>query len=250
MLLNCSQFLSNDICWGLTESVGSHILIFINNLHTSTFFRMGLFLFVILLMAIHCVTLWLYRASNKILLTTINKRFKRTKQAVPTRQAPSQHWMYQISSKSCADSTCAGSAPTQLKSKSARKYLIQYLALEHLKFNWVSWYLQFLMCLSRVEKLGQLAIHRQATAARFFWLLRIMFFVMPSCHPRLLFHFVPVAIPRVDRSLLPPDPICAVTGNLVFEFGSLKKATLQRSSGEKRKYILWGRGGEMLFKSL
>lgn len=82
--------------------------------------------------------------------------------------------------------------------------------------------------MSRVEKLGQLAVHRQAAAARIYWLLRRKFFVMPSCHPRLLFHFVPVAIPRVDRSLLPPDPNCAVTGNLVFEFGSLKKATLQR----------------------
>lgn len=50
---------------------------------------------------------------------------------------------------------------------------------------------------------------------------------MPGCHPRLLFQVFPVSISRVFHSLLPCDPNCIVTGNLVFIFGTLEKATLR-----------------------
>lgn len=55
--------------------------------------------------------------------------------------------------------------------------------------------------------------------------LRIMFVVMPGCHPGFLFHVFPVTVPRFYNSLLPFDPNSVVTGNLVFIFGTLKKAT-------------------------
>ena len=66
-------------------------------------------------------------------------------------------------------------------------------------------------------------------------LLRIMFFVVPGCHPGLLFQVFPVTVPRAYRSLLPFDPNSAVTGNLVFILGSLKEATLQRRNGGDKK---------------
>lgn len=82
-------------------------------------------------------------------------------------------------------------------------------------------------------------------------LLRIMFFVVPGRHPGLLFQVFPVTVPRVYRSLLPFDPNCAVTGNLVFILGSLKEATLQGRKGEKTKVKQCSvRGGKRLFKDI
>lgn len=83
-------------------------------------------------------------------------------------------------------------------------------------------------------------------------LLRIMFFVVPGRHPGLLFQVFPVTVPRAYRSLLPFDPNCAVTGNLVFILGSLKEATLQGRKGKRQKSnnALFGGGGERLFKDI
>lgn len=78
-----------------------------------------------------------------------------------------------------------------------------------------------------------------------------MFFVVPGRHPGLLFQVFPVTVPRAYRSLLPFDPNCAVTGNLVFILGSLKEATLQGRKGEKTKVKQCSvRGGKRLFKDI
>lgn len=78
-----------------------------------------------------------------------------------------------------------------------------------------------------------------------------MFFVVPGRHPGLLFQVFPVTVPRAYRSLLPFDPNCAVTGNLVFILGSLKEATLQGRKGEKTKVKQCSvRGGGRLFKDI
>ena len=74
-------------------------------------------------------------------------------------------------------------------------------------------------------------------------LLRIMFFVVPGRHPGLLFQVFPVTVPRAYRSLLPFDPNCAVTGNLVFILGSLKEATLQGRNGEDKSQTMLCSGG-------
>lgn len=58
---------------------------------------------------------------------------------------------------------------------------------------------------------------------------------MPGCHPGLLFQVFPFTISRVYHSLLPFDPNCIVTGNLVFIFGTLKKATLGRKEERENK---------------
>lgn len=78
------------------------------------------------------------------------------------------------------------------------------------------------------------------------WLLRIVIFVMPGCHPVLLFHVFPVTISRRSCSLLPLDANRVVTGNLIFIFGSLKEATLQRE--ENNHCLVWG--GENLFRDI
>lgn len=70
-------------------------------------------------------------------------------------------------------------------------------------------------------------------AVVFHWLLRIVFIVMPGCHPGFLFQVFPVGISRIHRPLLPFDPNCIVTGNLIFIFGTFKKATLQRKEGKQ-----------------
>lgn len=81
-------------------------------------------------------------------------------------------------------------------------------------------------------------------AVRIPQMLRIMFLVMPSRHPWLPLQVVPVIVPCVYRSVVPSDPNCAVTGNLVSEFGALKKATLQRS--KRKKMIILAGGGSYL----
>lgn len=73
------------------------------------------------------------------------------------------------------------------------------------------------------------------------WLLRIMVLVMPGCHPGLLFHSFPVSVPRVYCSFFPFDADGAVTGNLIFIFGSLKKATLQRGDGGGGQFLVGGK---------
>lgn len=70
-----------------------------------------------------------------------------------------------------------------------------------------------------------------------------MFFVVPGRHPGLLFQVFPVTVPRAYRSLLPFDPNCAVTGNLVFILGSLKEATLQGRNGEDKSQTMLCSGG-------
>lgn len=55
---------------------------------------------------------------------------------------------------------------------------------------------------------------------------------MPGCHPWFLFQVFPVTNPRIYRSFFPCDPNRAVTGNLVFIFGTIKKATLQKKKGK------------------
>lgn len=66
---------------------------------------------------------------------------------------------------------------------------------------------------------------RSLYKVRSHWLLRIVFFVMPGCHPGLLFHIFPVTIPGFYSSFLPFDANSVVTWNLVFIYSSLKKAT-------------------------
>lgn len=56
---------------------------------------------------------------------------------------------------------------------------------------------------------------------------------MPGCHPGLLFQVFPGTIPRIYCSLLLFDPNRTVAGNLVFIFGTLKKATLQKKTNKK-----------------
>lgn len=65
---------------------------------------------------------------------------------------------------------------------------------------------------------------------------------MPGCHPGLLFQVFPAGIPWVYRPLLPFDPNCVVTGNLVFIFGTFKKPTLQRREGKQARYLVGGSG--------
>lgn len=91
-------------------------------------------------------------------------------------------------------------------------------------------------------KLGVSVRDRNLCGVSSHWLLRIMFLVMPGCHPGLLFQVFPVTIPRVCCSLLPFDPNSVVTGNLVFIFGSLKKATLQRREGKTKSIFCLGKG--------
>lgn len=55
--------------------------------------------------------------------------------------------------------------------------------------------------------------------------LGIVSTVMPSCHPGFLFHIFRFTSFSVHVPLLSFDPDCIITGNLVFIFGPLKKAT-------------------------
>lgn len=101
------------------------------------------------------------------------------------------------------------------------------------KFNnqiFVFLYLQFSLCKCGAVKVSETEACQYVTVnscgLRFHGMLRIkVFIVMPRCHPGLLFYIFPVTVSRVYRSLLPSDPNCAVTGNLFFISGTLKKAT-------------------------
>lgn len=77
------------------------------------------------------------------------------------------------------------------------------------------------------------------------WLLRIMFLVMPGCHPGLLFQVLPVSIPGVYSPLLPLDANSVVNWNLVFISVPLKKDRLWRRK-QNKVYLF----GKMLFQGI
>lgn len=65
------------------------------------------------------------------------------------------------------------------------------------------------------------------------WLLRVVIFFVPGCHP-VLFQVFPIVISRLYSVLFPLDGDGAVTGNLIFTVGSLEIAKLQRERKERR----------------
>lgn len=158
--------------------------------------------------------------------------------------------MYKTSSKHLTDSSCAGPSPIlqlsfqwfiqSLKSAPEAVCPIKYLVWQ--KKNLTTDFL-WVLCIKRAVKTSEeLVSDRNLYGVRFCWLLRIMFIVMPGCHPWLLFQIFPFTIPRVYSSLFTFDPNSIVTGNLLFIFGTLKKATLWKRQGKQNQYFLAERG--------
>lgn len=117
--------------------------------------------------------------------------------------------------------------------------LIKYLVLQKKKLKLFLFLIYFFIHVKtrqgKNNEIGSLSIsEKNLCGVRSNWLLRIMFFVMPGCHPGLLIQVFPVSIPKLYCSLLPFDANSIITGNRIFIFGTLKKATLQRGRGETK----------------
>lgn len=122
------------------------------------------------------------------------------------------------------------------------QWRIQITSTKKLRF-WTVWKISLLLfkilfCKIKAAKTVKLEnVMSKISRVGVLWLLGIMIFATPGCHPVLLLHVIPAAVARPGRPLIPFDTNSVVTGNRGFVLGSLEKAALRRRRSREEKWV-------------